>query len=130
LSALQHAAIIIAEAGRYADLGIANRDEFDLEDRAGRIRGAADALVGEVAETLADAANYQGLVRVIARLVARAMMAQYQHDKKITRQIAEQLCDEGRCPYRVEPPRLSISPAAAETIKSWLDDLVENGARS
>jgi hypothetical protein len=86
MSALNQACLIIAEVGCFADLSIANSDEFDHLDREGRIKAAGDVLVDFVAEWFADETGelpfHRRAVRSIAALVARAMMAQYEHDEK------------------------------------------------
>jgi hypothetical protein len=122
VSTLNQACIIVSEAGCYASTDIDDEAEFNYVDRNGRVAAAADMLVDWVKDWLADRdplAGYETdgpLVALIARLVARAMAAQYEFGEQEH--------------ARREPPRLSISPAAAEALTALINDLVEEGGEA
>jgi hypothetical protein len=87
MTALSEACIVVSSAGCYAPLELEqNPEQFAHVDHEGRVSAATDLLVDFVKEWFADDTGrlpfQPWLVRPIAELVARSMIAQFEHDAR------------------------------------------------
>jgi hypothetical protein len=135
MSDIESACQIISEVGAHASCDLAG-EEYDRADREARVRQAAYVLIDWVGETLAGITDDGKLpcdavhVHRIAAMIADAMVHQHEHDQEMNGEIIAEMTNEGRRVHRVEPPRLSITPAAAEMLKAWLDHLAKEGGEA
>jgi hypothetical protein len=84
MSALEAACCVISQIGCFADPNLVD-DDFDHQDHEGRVSAATDVLIDFVTEWFADDTGklpfHRSMVRAIAGLLARAMVAQHDYTK-------------------------------------------------
>jgi hypothetical protein len=90
---LVHACTVIAEEGCYSDSGIPDRDRVDREGRIAVAAKDLESWVRESPEVLTGIIKEDQVV-VVARMIARAMLAQYEYTVRDNADTDAAMCAE------------------------------------